>query len=492
MWAEETATNAIKLTYAKEISKLKFRAETKNILVNKALYGNETISTQPRSIRDPSIVTPVTSSDNLLESNGNEPNETATEFVDTMIGSELGTVSSESQSTVSRILAKAYKQSKPNKHFLVLINPNGGPGKAQQIYETSCAPLLKMARCKTTVIVTTHRFHAQELARDTEDIMKYDAVICCSGDGIPHEFINGLAQRKGGDAREALSKLALCQLPCGSGNSVANSIYGNSSPTYASLGMIKGTPIAMDLMLLTQDDNKCLSFLSQAIGTIADADLGTEHLRWMGGTRFVYGTLKYTLQGKSYPCDIYVKYTHETTEEIKQHYIESLQTHHDNLKAGSSASIKQMKNGFEDLLVPRFGSINDPVPSDWTRVPNCDNLSLMYCGKMPWVSSDCMMFPATLPTDGTMDIFITNTKQMSRPQAIKMLTGMETGTHIEHDFIQYSKAEAYRLVPKHQEGNFSVDGEKFPYHPFQVEILPSVGCFLSFGGMWTKTGFANQ
>ena len=91
-----------------------------------------------------------------------------------------------------------------------------------------------------------------------------------------------------------------------------------------------------------------------------------------------------------------------------------------------------------------------------------------------------------------MDIFITNTNQMSRPQAIRMLAGMETGTHIEHDFIEYSKAEAYRLVPRggsSSKGNLSFDGEQFPCHPFQVELLPALGCLLTNNGMWTLTGF---
>lgn len=38
----------------------------------------------------------------------------------------------------------------------------------------------------------------------------------------------------------------------------------------------------IDICSVTQKDKRVLSFLSQAIGLMADLDLGTEHLRFMG------------------------------------------------------------------------------------------------------------------------------------------------------------------------------------------------------------------
>jgi sphingosine kinase len=32
--------------------------------------------------------------------------------------------------------------------------------------------------------------------------------------------------------------------------------------------------------------------MSQAMGLMADLDIGTEHLRWMGDTRFMYGLIR--------------------------------------------------------------------------------------------------------------------------------------------------------------------------------------------------------
>lgn len=270
---------------------------------------------------------------------------------------------------------------------------------------------------------------------------------------------------------------------------MALSLNGNNSPSVASLGIIKGEPMLIDLMLMTQGDNKRLSFLTQSFGNIADADLGTESLRWMGGTRFVLGTLYYTLGRKSYPCDIYVKYAHETKEQVKKHFTEQRIEHLEKHTLSSPFDEVSLKTD-ASLLTPKYGTINDPVPEDWTHVSDGDHLSLLYAGKMPWVSADCMMFPATLPTDGTMDLFITHSNRMSTMESINMLTSMERGHHINFDQTQYSKALAYRLVPKKDQGYLSIDGEIFPYEPFQVEVVPSAGCLLSAGGgLFTHTGF---
>lgn len=50
--------------------------------------------------------------------------------------------------------------------------------------------------------------------------------------------------------------------------------------------------MAIDLLSILQDEKRYFSFLSQAVGLMADLDLGTEHLRWMGSNRFVYGFLR--------------------------------------------------------------------------------------------------------------------------------------------------------------------------------------------------------
>jgi sphingosine kinase len=48
----------------------------------------------------------------------------------------------------------------------------------------------------------------------------------------------------------------------------------------------------LDLFSITQGDKRNFSYMSQAIGLMADLDLGTTHLRWMGDGRFMYGFIR--------------------------------------------------------------------------------------------------------------------------------------------------------------------------------------------------------
>ena len=63
-------------------------------------------------------------------------------------------------------------------------------------------------------------------------------------------------------------------------------------PAAATLNAIKGRPMAIDLLSILQDEKRSFSFLTQSVGLMADLDLGTEHLRWLGSSRFVYGYLR--------------------------------------------------------------------------------------------------------------------------------------------------------------------------------------------------------
>ena len=60
--------------------------------------------------------------------------------------------------------------------------------------------------------------------------------------------------------------------------------------------------MVLDLCSITQNGRKSYSFMSQAVGLMADCDLGTEHLRWMGGQRFMYGFLR----GREYPVPFHL------------------------------------------------------------------------------------------------------------------------------------------------------------------------------------------
>ena len=48
----------------------------------------------------------------------------------------------------------------------------------------------------------------------------------------------------------------------------------------------------VDVFSLTQKGKRTISFMSQALGLMADLDIGTENLRWMGDARFMIGLIR--------------------------------------------------------------------------------------------------------------------------------------------------------------------------------------------------------
>lgn len=521
LWVEAARENLITINYVEETSKDVFTPFSAQLeffnnlgyddVQSLSLSTSDMINKEPIAMPDPMIATVTAKQSELTLRRSDESLGHSTHLrplVSPTSTMAMLPATGKQADIINIILTRAYTA--PNgttlitrrKRLLVLINPHGGPGRARSIYKESCEEFLELAHCDVTVIETTHRFHALELARDTPYIYdKYDGIVCCSGDGIPHEVLNGFRARADGMGETCLRQLPICQLPCGSGNSMAVSVNGNSSATKAALAIIKGVAMPIDLMLMTQAEEteqensspvvkETLSFLSQSFGTIADADLGTEPLRWMGPTRFTLGALYFTLSKKRYPCDVYVKYRHQDRDAIKKHFDNHVQNKVENQQQFMDEKNYQLRG---TGVAPRFGTVLDPVPEDWEQLPEGENLSLLYAGKFPYVSADVMMFPASLPSDGTIDLFVTHAHKMSAVQSLGMLLSLEDGSHADRDYVQYSKVEGYRLVPRKNAGHLSIDGESFPHTPFQVEILGAAGCLLVppevSKGKFVETGF---
>lgn len=272
-------------------------------------------------------------------------------------------VEAKTQAWVDFVMSRAYQHVKPYKRVKVLINPAGGPGKGRQLFESRARPILEAAGCKLDITITTHRMHGLEIARDLK-VQDYDAVGIVSGDGLLHEMLNGFATRP--DAKAALA-LPLAPIPAGSGNAMSINLLGAQqgfSLALACLNIIKGRPMKLDLLSITQpasafppgvpvpgrplvgslgkrgaararreatlkgtqsgsargsEDVATLieapskpfvqyySFLSQAIGILADLDLGTEHLRALGDTRFLIGYATSVMRNAKCDVDVDIK-----------------------------------------------------------------------------------------------------------------------------------------------------------------------------------------
>ncbi|GMM38849.1 sphinganine kinase [Saccharomycopsis crataegensis] len=375
------------------------------------------------------------------------------------------------------MLSQAYSDpSFLQRRILILINPNGGAGEALKRFKKYIQPILKAAHVQYEVMETNYHYHCLDIVKDL-DFSKYDIIACCSGDGIPHEVINGIYRRK--DKVEIFNRIIVTQLPCGSGNAFSLTCHKTLSPSYATLSLLKSAVIKMDLMAINQGHGEHakyhLSFLSQTYGMIADADIGTEWMRRVGPVRFDLGVGYKVITQASYPCELFVKYHSEGVDEVVDHFKSQ------NKNSLSNDGHQVSEENF-DFGLP---SLNEDVPSDWTKVEDTNSLSVFYTGKMPYIAKDTQFFPAALPNDGTMDLVVMHS-DTSFLKKLEILLSIDTGKHIFHKDTVYGKITAYRLIPL-KNNYISVDGESFPLEPIQAEVIPKVLNIISKDGNFMET-----
>ncbi|KAL2262076.1 hypothetical protein VTK26DRAFT_2538 [Humicola hyalothermophila] len=404
---------------------------------------------------------------------------------------------------VERLLNRAYAGAARRKRAWVVVNPNAGPGGAIRIWEKQVKPIFEAARMPLTVVRTAYGGEAVDLAQRL-CIDDYDIAVPCSGDGGPHEVFNGLAKRP--DARRALSKIAVCHVPCGSGNAMSCNLYGTHRPSLAALAIVKGVPTPLDLVSVTHGQNRTMSFLSQALGMIAELDLGTENLRWMGAARFTYGFLKLAMQRKTYPCDIAVKVEIDHKEEVKRHYRQIVgsatsegagsghqlrgQIGDEQSRTSSPASNPEGGENASGLPPLKYGTVMDKLPEGWELVPH-EKLGSFYCGNMAYMAPDANFFSAALANDGLMDLITTN-GDVSPLKQIGLQLAVDSGQFFDHPLVNYRKVSAFRIIPRSDcKGYISIDGEAIPWGPFQAEVHRGLGLTLSKKGGFEAPGPRN-
>ncbi|KAI1115276.1 sphingoid long chain base kinase-like protein [Nemania sp. NC0429] len=401
------------------------------------------------------------------------------------------------QTWAEALLNHAYGAAQRQRRAKVLINPHAGPGGAVRKWEREVKPLFEAARMTLDVLTTTHGGQGIEICEGL-DVDAYDVVVVCSGDGLVFEVFNGLGRRP--DARAALQKVAVAHIPCGSGNAMSCNLNGSYFRGPSALAVVKGVRTSVDLMSFTQGSRRSLSFLSQSVGIIAECDLGTENMRWLGAKRFEVGIAQRIFSKKVYPCDIAIKVEIESKDQIKAHYKRirhGAEQDHDNdnggreSMAGTSLSTSDSKPDAGDGLPPlRFGTVSDKIPEDWQTIPY-DKLGNFYCGNMAWMAPDANFFPAACMNDGLMDVVV-NDGDIPAAKYISLMTSAEDGKIFDNPLVSYRKVVAYRFTPRNQaDGYISVDGERMPFEPFQVEIHPGLGTVLSKSGRYEAQGPPN-
>ena len=387
------------------------------------------------------------------------------------------------------LLQHAYPHAAPQRRVLVVCNPMSGQGRGLKQLEQHALPVLRAAGCDVDVRKTQRRLHARDIAREL-DPRAYDACVCVGGDGTMHELVNGLAGRD--DAADAL-RLPLVPVPCGSGNGLYVSMFGTGpgfSVELACLAAIKGATKAHELCAVTQpralydgwpsviysktgtgangeEYIQFYAFLSQAIGLMADIDLGTEDWRFVGDMRFSVGFALGALRNRACAADVDVLIGGGAVD------LRAMSAAPRSAHVGTSHEAPLRHGAVVDAISTTPLDLDAPAPlATWQRID--EPTSSLYAGKLPYVARSLMAFPYASSGDGALDVMI----QLASTKVAQKIGAAAAGEHGKHVFmsgISYIKAEALRVTPRPTRGGphyLSIDGEMVPYGPFQVEIAP--------------------
>lgn len=173
------------------------------------------------------------------------------------------------------------------------------------------------------------------------------------------------------------------------------------------------------------------SFLSISYGIIADIDLQSEGLRWLGSTRFdLYGLVRF--------CKLY---TYSATLYYSQQ---------------------------PQVEMPALDQPLDNHP-DFTKVEG--QFIHFFASKLPFVSPSTCLNPEYMLEDDYFNIsyFLQGDGRFKLLQLLLSLDGK--GSSLK--YMHYVKARAFRFVPHShtQQSHYSIDGEQYPSRAIQATLI---------------------
>lgn len=223
---------------------------------------------------------------------------------------------------------------------------------------------------------------------------------------------------------------------------------------------LKGSIVPMDLSYVETKNHKHYAFLILGWGLISDVDILSESMRWMGEPRMTVAALYFLLVRRLYRG--------------KLSMFTGVRDDKSSIVTGPGCAFNSATTADENAVLPPLCL---PIPSvdGWTVV-EADFVTV-------WVlqTSHCSVNvhsgPGITLDDGLFTIIVV--RDISRFDMIKLLLGIEDGSHVDHPNVEIYKASAYRLEPMTERGLFSLDGEVVEYGPIQASILPSIARTVS-------------
>ncbi|XP_010905064.1 sphingosine kinase 1 isoform X1 [Elaeis guineensis] len=334
------------------------------------------------------------------------------------------------------------------KMLFIIVNPFGGKKCGRTIFHNEVKPLLAAADIPYTMQETKHQLHAQEIAYSL-DLLKYDGIVCVSGDGVLVEVLNGLLQREDWDAA---IKVPLGIIPAGSGNGMAKSLLDSVGDLYsvcnATFAVIRGYKRSLDITTVLQGEMKFFSILMLTWGLVADIDIESEKYRWMGSARFDFYSLLRVMNLRRYhghvqfvPAPGYESYG----EPVKQ----------DSSCMGKTILTEQGQ--INNAKVQSCGYLGPVASLDGLEWRSIDGPFVsVWINNVPWAGEDAMLAPEAKFSDGCLDAVII--RECPKSALLALMLKMSDGSYVKSPYVTYLKVKAFRLEPGQRVGNPSKGG----------------------------------
>lgn len=225
-----------------------------------------------------------------------------------------------------------------------------------------------------------------------------------------------------------------------------------------------------------QSGQKVYMALMSAWGYLADLDIESEWLRFIGEPRYVVEGLKVVMQRRVYQGRFHYLPFEEELEDGGEggggghNQLQSHGSVEQNKLPLHEEAVQQQEPELApatDLLPP----LSDSVPSSWKTIE----------GNFVVVTSQLGPFIGHRVTLGSGKMCVTYC--LDDVTRIGMLTSLltygTTGEYLQREDYHTVKTRAFRLEPLTSPGIIAIDGEEMEYGPHQVQLHPRLLCFMS-------------
>ncbi|XP_023330241.1 sphingosine kinase 1 isoform X3 [Eurytemora carolleeae] len=377
-----------------------------------------------------------------------------------------------------------------SKPLLVLLNPRAGKGKSQDVWHT-VSGVIQESGTPWELLPTQGPGHARDVMAKL-DLDEWSGVLIVSGDGLVHEVYNGLFIRS--DWRSSL-EFPVGIIPAGSGNALSRSLIHfqeenleeDGGVLSQSVSFARGNLAPLDLMLVRTSTDTRIAFLSLGWGLIADVDIDSEHLRSLGSIRFYLYYMVKVAKRRVYRATIsYVPvYVQDRKtiqvpihEETDSDWTDSSQEfsfppkHQGDPPAAPSPVFPRKPSKNMDPQIYPFTAT--PLYQDW--VSETSDYLCIYVLNLPYVDRQTFLAPSSSQDDGVLWLLLVR-ESCSRTDLVRLMKEVEHGTHMNMPGVDLFPVSSVKIQPVSEfpESFMSLDGEKIPSGPVQVEVMPGAG-----------------